>query len=58
MKALAGHVSRAMLERYSHIRMQAKREAVEALKLPEISVRVPKESPKERRKPRLVAVVK
>src|SRR5262249_31052811 len=31
MLALAGHMSRAMLERYSHIRMQAKREAVEGL---------------------------
>ena len=28
---LAGHVSRAMLERYSHIRMRTKREAVDAL---------------------------
>ena len=28
---LAGHVSRAMLERYSHIRMRTKREAVNAL---------------------------
>jgi integrase len=26
--ALAGHVSRAMMERYSHIRMEAKRKAV------------------------------
>lgn len=34
MKALAGHMSMAMIERYSHIRMQAKREAVEALALP------------------------
>jgi hypothetical protein len=33
MLALAGHMSRAMLERYSHIRMRAKREAVEALSL-------------------------
>jgi integrase len=33
MLALAGHMSRAMLERYSHIRMAAKREAVEALRL-------------------------
>jgi integrase len=33
MLALAGHMSRAMLERYSHIRMAAKREAVEALSL-------------------------
>ena len=37
MLALAGHLSRAMLERYSHIRMQAKREAVEALTLPKFS---------------------
>ena len=28
MLALMGHMSRAMLERYSHIRMTAKREAV------------------------------
>jgi len=31
MLALMGHMRRAMLERYSHIRMAAKREAVEAL---------------------------
>jgi integrase len=31
--ALAGHLSRAMLERYSHIRMAAKRDAVESLSL-------------------------
>ncbi len=31
MLALMGHMSRAMLKRYSHIRMAAKREAVEAL---------------------------
>jgi integrase len=29
--ALAGHVSRAMMERYSHIRMEAKRKAVNTL---------------------------
>jgi hypothetical protein len=29
--SLMGHMSRAMLERYSHIRMAAKREAVESL---------------------------
>jgi integrase-like protein len=29
--ALAGHVSRAMMERYSHIRMEAKRRAVDEL---------------------------
>ena len=32
MMALAGHLSRAMLERYSHVRMKAKREAVEAMR--------------------------
>jgi len=49
MLALLGHMSRAMLERYSHIRMRAKREAVEALSLarkPESSNEVPKEPPK------------
>lgn len=35
MLAIMGHMSRAMLERYSHIRMAAKRDAVKALKLPE-----------------------
>jgi hypothetical protein len=29
--ALAGHVSRAMMERYSHVRNEAKRKAVENL---------------------------
>lgn len=33
MLAIMGHMSRAMLERYSHIRMKAKREAVESLNL-------------------------
>jgi hypothetical protein len=33
MLALMGHMSRAMLQRYSHIRMAAKREAVEALSI-------------------------
>ncbi len=31
LKALAGHVSKKMLERYSHIRSQAKRRAIESL---------------------------
>jgi len=31
MEALLGHMSRAMLERYSHVRMEAKRAAMEAL---------------------------
>jgi hypothetical protein len=29
--SIAGHVSRKMLEHYSHIRMQAKRTALEAI---------------------------
>ena len=49
-------MSRAMLERYSHIRMKAKREAVEALTLPEIPILVPKESHKVSPKPPLKAV--
>ncbi len=36
MLALMGHMSRAMLERYSHIRMAAKRDAVAGLKLPKV----------------------
>lgn len=50
MLALAGHMSRAMLERYSHIRMAAKREAVEALSLtpknPQSRMGSPKNPPK------------
>jgi len=33
IRALAGHVSRQMLERYSHIRSQAKQAAIQALEL-------------------------
>ncbi|MBI4906785.1 MAG: site-specific integrase [Acidobacteria bacterium] len=54
MLAIMGHMSRSMLERYSHIRMKAKREAVESLsftpKTDTHSVGVPKESPKVKRK--------
>ena len=49
MLAIMGHMSRAMLERYSHIRIAAKREAVEALSLSPKSggkIGVPKDSPK------------
>ena len=31
IKAIAGHVSQRMLDRYSHIRLEAKRAALEAL---------------------------
>jgi len=45
MLSLLGHMSRAMLERYSHIRMTAKREAVKSLTRTD-SNGVPKVSPK------------
>lgn len=41
MKALVGHVHGKMLERYSHIRMAAKREAVDAITLPKAVNRDP-----------------
>ncbi|MBL8220612.1 MAG: hypothetical protein JNL62_15365 [Bryobacterales bacterium] len=57
MLAILGHMSRAMLERYSHIRMKAKREAVESMGFsraePEkrkASNGVPKVSPKVKAK--------
>ncbi len=34
MQAIMGHMSRAMLERYSHVRLNAKRAAVEAMSIP------------------------
>jgi len=59
MKALAGHMSRAMLERYSHIRMTAKREAVESLQLPaRLSIGSHTVSTTVSRKPQLVAASK
>lgn len=45
MLAIAGHTPRAMLERYSHVRLNAKREAVEALRGPADSGRVPAKVP-------------
>ena len=49
MLALMGHMSRAMLERYSHIRMAAKRKAVEALTLtPKANTEESAATPKER----------
>lgn len=43
--ALAGHLSRAMLERYSHIRMNAKRQAVESLTLKPKVEQTPQRNP-------------
>ena len=34
--AIAGHVSRRMLEHYSHVRLQAKRAALESISTPEV----------------------
>jgi len=52
MLALMGHMSRAMLERYSHIRMAAKREAVEALTIGKSnSEAVPTKSPTSQPQP-------
>jgi len=36
IKAIAGHVSQRMLDRYSHIRLEAKRNAIEALSRPKV----------------------
>ena len=60
MKALAGHVHEKMLERYSHIRMAAKREAVEALALPKVvnAKVLPEGSLKVSRKPHLFILSK
>jgi integrase len=53
--ALAGHLSRAMLERYSPIRMNAKRQAVESLSLKPKEERPPQRSPQSEGQPRNVA---
>lgn len=45
MLAIMGHMSRAMLERYSHIRMAAKREAVRSLELPKVGPRLVSSTP-------------
>jgi integrase len=51
IRALAGHVSKKMLERYSHIRTAAKKAAIEALdayKVECTSVQSEDEAPRER----------
>jgi integrase len=53
--ALAGHLSRTMLERYSHIRMQAKRQAVESLTLKPKVEATPQSFPQSEGQPRNVA---
>jgi hypothetical protein len=44
--AIVGHLSRAVLERYSHIRMNAERRAVESLSLKPKAEQPRKEVPK------------
>ena len=56
--ALAGHLSRAMLERYSHIRMNAKRQAVESLSLKPKVEATPQSFPPSEGQPRIVATEK
>ena len=46
MLDMMGHVSTAMLQRYSHIRARARRDAITALEAKQNSVGVPQESPK------------
>jgi hypothetical protein len=45
MLDIMGHVSTAMLWQYSHIRAQARREAIEALESRQASAAGPKDSP-------------
>jgi hypothetical protein len=44
MLALMGHMSRSMLERYSHIRIAAKRDAVAGIRLREQAETTPENS--------------
>jgi hypothetical protein len=54
IRALAGHVSKKMLERYSHIRTQAKQSAIAALECGNsISANANSES-KDKRRPALL----
>ena len=56
--ALAGHLSRAMLEPYSNIRMAKKREAVESLTLKPKVQPTPQSFPQSESQPRNVAAEK
>jgi integrase len=58
MLALMGHMSRKMLERYSHIRMAAKRTAVESLAAPKPEAQNPEALPKETPKVSRLSLVK
>ena len=56
--ALAGHLSRTMLERYSHIRMNAKRQAVESLSLKPKVQPTPQSFPQSPEQPTILPTVK
>ena len=45
IRALAGHVSRKMLERYSHIRLAAKQAAIQSLEAAVFDARSPQNPP-------------
>ena len=45
MLDMMGHMGTAMLRRYSHIRAQARRDAIDALESRQLSNAVPKVSP-------------
>jgi len=45
IRALAGHVSRKMLERYSHIRLAAKQAAIQSLEADVFDARSPQSPP-------------
>ena len=46
MLDMMGHVSVAMLRRYSHIRKQARLDAIDALESRQFSIGAPSDSPK------------
>ena len=58
MLAIMGHMSRKMLERYSHIRMAAKRTAVESLTAPKAGTPKSDGVTKESTKVRKLSLVK
>jgi hypothetical protein len=49
---IAGHVDKRMLKHYSHIRMEAKREALESLVEKPIPSKLPRESARGRKRVR------
>ncbi len=58
MKALLGHMSQKMIERYSHIRKAAKRKAVDGLTLAKPIIEITKDSTKVTPKQRMATASK